>query len=955
MIYRHSFAGGKGTERNLYLHYNDNEATAPDQQRIAKFSWPVANSAPTFLYIKDFTYISNLITTAYPAVVLGSYEVSGIQDESGYPWEEYFIYFFLVGSKDDNSIYLGYWDAVDPDNVASYIAEIDTTTSTWSYTRRISGDYDEQWRIRLMDTKGSKTFIHTLDVNPPTCNIKSDDFTGSNDDPVNLDKWSVISGAPTIQNNKIELEKLGSGTADVIRSAHYGDYSLSEIIVDYELMDYSAGNDWWIEMSGWYLSSYLTPPETEFPERVPWHLRYGYWDGGYKYEFGWLGFDVNDQQTEVVNMGGSANPTGKFRIEICEGSIGEETFGYGSTKMWFGETEYLRRCRAYYWNGSAWVLIKHVDLDEYFLGGSTHITLKVHNDTGNPNIRCRFDNYTVTVGKGRYFKINEYATASYNAVSEKFESLVRSKRLLSQVQSLVAGTTGIVASLYKVGYTWSIDQPADYWQVTTYDNDLVETSAGSTGVEYHMGWHANYTRNLWDKRGDFNSWDNPWWRGFSNVMIAGEPPTSLFSCGTDDFITGNNIVSIIELDTVTLKPKRISQLHLPESFGVVFDGTEIQTATAITQTEEGTRLDPSVANNCRLVSLGAKGNNIYSITRYTFIPNCACDGEWDDEAKFYCPDSPTGHTCINMMDACGPGTPTTGIYGELCPSTDYYLEKRAWNGRRIALSEDVQHIKPAYWNEGYSKPWWIVAIVVDTNGIFILLKDVTDVWLLHLDPADYSVLNRKQVKTPELTAEYDLYRREPWGLAGNGTTLYIFYIDWARSWLRTDASAILTFDVSSWDFDIMSDNIHMDYLSEIYEDGDAYYHNWPLYGGIAGDAVNGYLYTTELFWYGSPHHYLLHKRIADPAQNYEIVLTKDLSYDPEYPTLKWERNPAGNAVWPQIWCAGGDSTAIYLGGADCVDSNNYDVVLYKFDPDTLDYIGKMPYCKFLDVQIMSFW
>jgi len=246
--------------------------------------------------------------------------------------------------------------------------------------------------------------------------------------------------------------------------------------------------------------------------------------------------------------------------------------------------------------------------------------------------------------------------------------------------------------------------------------------------------------------------------------------------------------------------------------------------------------------------------------------------------------------------------------------------------------------------------------VVDTNGIFILLKEPTDYWLIHLNPSDYSVLNRKQLKTPELIAEYDLYRREPWGLAGNGTTLYIFYLGYGRGWLRRDDSAILTFDVASWEFETMSGDIYMDYLPDYYGDSTtAYHHAWPLYGGIAGDAVNGYLYTTELLWYATASHYLLRKRIADPAQDYEIVLTTDLSYDPSFPTFRWELNPAGNASWPRIWCAGGDSTAIYLGGADCVDSSNYDVVLYKFDPDTLEYIGKMPYCSFVDVQIVSFW
>ena len=358
---------------------------------------------------------------------------------------------------------------------------------------------------------------------------------------------------------------------------------------------------------------------------------------------------------------------------------------------------------------------------------------------------------------------------------------------------------------------------------------------------------------------------------------------------------------------------------------------------------------------CMPVGLGAKGDQIYITLRYDYAENCECSSDtWYIENE-WCPDADVMDYCHSPMSyemTAGPGSPTSlGPYHTArCPTTQYRLECRQWTSgsteNTIQMYTSADPIKPTYWIDRLSKPWWLTDLVVDTNGIFLLMREPFGYYLFHIDPVSYAVLNEKNIFAHDFAIEYGLTGGKPVSIAGNGTTLYILYAMEGWSYLPNFFKMVV-FDVASWD---ATDAIQME---DTEYDGETIYR-------IGGDGTNGYIYS--MLYNGMEHsadseELILQKRHASVGQKFAVESSLNLTQT-YFTGGDWAWNPCSDQDpygYFRIWCFGGDSDRLFGAGVDCVDGDTQPV-FYEFDTDTLEYVGKSDICKTIDpVQIVSFW
>lgn len=360
---------------------------------------------------------------------------------------------------------------------------------------------------------------------------------------------------------------------------------------------------------------------------------------------------------------------------------------------------------------------------------------------------------------------------------------------------------------------------------------------------------------------------------------------------------------------------------------------------------------------CMPVGLGVSGNSIYTVTRYDFMENCNCPvGTWVIVDP-WCPDYDMVRYCHSPMSyelTAGPGVPTSeGYYhSSRCPTTEYRFELRNWvsgeTENTIEEAHSADGIKLSYWVDRLSKPWWLTDIVVDTNGIFVLMREPFEYCLFHLDPLTHTVTNTKNLSAHTDVIEYGLCGGKPVSIAGDGATLYILYHMEGWSYLP-NISKMIIFDVATWS---ITDVVQMEDLDY---DGETLYR-------IGGDGVNGYIYS--LFYKGlqsnsPPKELILQKRYASAGLRFGIADELNLTQT-YFNTGMWLWNPSSDQATFgnfRIWCFGGDSNRLIGAGVDCVQGD-VAPIFYEFDPDTLEYVGKSDICKTIpahQVQIISFW
>jgi len=358
---------------------------------------------------------------------------------------------------------------------------------------------------------------------------------------------------------------------------------------------------------------------------------------------------------------------------------------------------------------------------------------------------------------------------------------------------------------------------------------------------------------------------------------------------------------------------------------------------------------------CMPVGLGAQGDQIYIVLRYDYAENCECPTDTWFTDNEWCPDWAVMGYCHSPMSyemTAGPGLPTStsSYHTARCPTTQYRLELRQWPSgsteNTVQMYMSADSIKPTHWIDRLSKPWWLTDLVVDTNGIFVLMREPFGYYLFHLDPVTYAVLNEKNIFAHDFAIEYGLTGGKPVSIAGNGTTLYILYAMSGWGYVP-NVFKMVVFDVASWD---ATDVIQME---DTEYDGETIYR-------IGGDGVNGYIYS--MLYNGmehstDPEELILQKRYASVQQKFAVESSLNLTQT-YFNTSDWEWNPCSDQDpygYFRIWCFGGDSDRLFGAGVDCVDGDTQPV-FYEFDPDTLAYVGKSNICKTIDpVQISSFW
>jgi len=424
--------------------------------------------------------------------------------------------------------------------------EPDPEDPGWTFLRLIDFyDYTSETDIKFIDIVGDEVYI-TAGNSAIESTYLSDDFTGSNGDPPESKRWDITAGSPDIQNNKLELTQIGAGTADYVTTTYavggvYEGTAGIDVSVDFELMNYAAVESWGIDLVLNY-----------YEYKTPWaYVRFGYWDGQYGYQLGYYssGWHVIDAM-----IGGSPHITGKLRI-VSRKRQNEAAAGYDELK-------------AYYWDGSVWVLI-----GEHDAFGIREVTfsLLVANSTPAQNITWRADNFIVKAGFNIYREIYVYATNSYNTSTKQFETLIRSKNTeVYDVFAVSAGTEGCVAMRYKHGW-YGIDQPHEcYTDLVSYDASLNEVAVSCLRAEYVLGNLCTWQRDIYF--GDNWLEAGPW-------LVCGNYPGHLFFIGTLLFLNGeDDYLALIEVDSTTLKPIRASRLQLANT---IFDGSQIQDAIAV--------------------------------------------------------------------------------------------------------------------------------------------------------------------------------------------------------------------------------------------------------------------------------------------------------------------------------------------------------------------------------------
>jgi len=364
-----------------------------------------------------------------------------------------------------------------------------------------------------------------------------------------------------------------------------------------------------------------------------------------------------------------------------------------------------------------------------------------------------------------------------------------------------------------------------------------------------------------------------------------------------------------------------------------------------------------MSNGCTPVGIGAKGDDIYSVIEYCYAENCNCPFDYN----YYIDNDWCG--IIRTTSRCEGGmyyesTPEPMVplsnrppyHTARCPTCDFRFEKREWLPGVAENTVDTiisaNHIKPSHWNERYAKPYWLQDFVIDTNGIFALQYDRSDYYIFHLDPITYDVINEKNIFTNVINSIWGLGGYKPVAMAGNGTTLYMI---WANGWgYPPEYFKLVYFDIGTWDITNVID---------INDDLVKYDEWWTIYK-LAGDGLNGYVYSlTVNFWFGYGQ-YKLEKRAIDPSQGFAIVDSINLT-EVYYDTGEWAWNPAYDAYAAEgvfrIWCFGGDSNRLFAAGLDCIEGDP-NPIFYEFDPNTLEYVGKSDICKTITpIQITSFW
>lgn len=289
----------------------------------------------------------------------------------------YWMRFRVVGP----ALKFKFWAGKPVDEPAGWDLEITDGTiidSGWVGVSNYTGDtiYDVDW-FSVVDASGGgsapfptsgflsttttstthTTTTHTTTTTTTaatttttTC-VWDDDFTGSDSDPPDPDKWTE-TGSPDIQGNELELSVVGSGTEDkvTLKGNLTGDF---DVQVDFDLYTYSL-----VEGSGADLHVLIS-------EGYEMYLRRGYAGGdryqrGYKNGGGWNYTPVS-----------TSDDTGKLRITRT-----------GST--W----------HAYYYN-AGWIEVG----SGISIGvGAVQVWLTAANWTGDPDLTWRADNFTINAG-----------------------------------------------------------------------------------------------------------------------------------------------------------------------------------------------------------------------------------------------------------------------------------------------------------------------------------------------------------------------------------------------------------------------------------------------------------------------------------------------------------------------------------------------------------------------------
>jgi hypothetical protein len=453
-----------------------------------------------------------------------------------------------------------YWPIVylkypEESSSSSISISADPEASGWKFLRLISAyrniEGGETHRRVISNIDACENNVYMITPSTGSVNSRlSDDFTGSNGTPPNSSKWQIISGVPEIQNNKLELTQIGTaGTPDVVMSdiilnAAYKNHNV-EIEVDYELINYSAVESWWVGISIYYINSMRA------------RMAVGWRAGQYRYQLTYWDGSISNYRIHEVALGTSAPISGKLKLEV-----------YGSDRDVYG----------YYWSGTDWVLVGSSENYHYYSGDNNNFRLGVTNLTPLNNITWRADNYTVKICNMMYCTISVYGKDSYNSTTKKFETRTAYKDTdrywspWTEVYPLAAGTGGCAVTVYKAGWYW-YDQPfLCYSDLVTYDSDLNPICQSNYQAEYVLGEFCGWQRDITD---GFDMYD------FLKVeVMCGSPPDYLFIVGTSGFLDGNenSYQGLIEIDATTHRPLRLSILQTTD---LLFDGSEIQDAIAI--------------------------------------------------------------------------------------------------------------------------------------------------------------------------------------------------------------------------------------------------------------------------------------------------------------------------------------------------------------------------------------
>jgi len=348
----------------------------------------------------------------------------------------------------------------------------------------------------------------------------SDDFTGSNGDPLSS-KWTDESegtGSVEIQGNRARIT-CGSGAGNTgmaeLATEIVGDFD-AQIDIDAFV---SPNVNTWQGALRFYIDS------THYFMVELWRS-YNSWY--------WAATACNGGSSYSVESDYRQSDSGALRIT----RNGSNLIGYYDQDR----------------TGSWTSLLGYGDNGELIGNESGVIQLMVNCWSNYPSATVDFDNFIIDVG------------------SRQFTDLITSKSVDQWwSDGFSAGSAGAAIIVEKIGW-YLYDQPwVTYWDLIIYDENLDKVNQTNYGVEYIMGEQCGWKRDIYDW-GDFiDSLDME--RG-----IAGSYPNHLFLEGTSYFINGENNWVIIEVDPTTLNLTRASVLHTSSA---LFNGTEIQDAIII--------------------------------------------------------------------------------------------------------------------------------------------------------------------------------------------------------------------------------------------------------------------------------------------------------------------------------------------------------------------------------------